>query len=96
MGTKWMLRYLTDLSEHNNREWYHTHKVENKGASTQFQELIQKLILRIGEFDCSILHNRPKDLTFKLVRNTRFSHDKSPYNPASAPIFPLRESSLFR
>ena len=30
----------------------------------------------------SILHNRPKDLTFKLVRDTRFSHDKSPYNAA--------------
>jgi uncharacterized protein (TIGR02453 family) len=27
------------------------------------------------------LHNYPKDLTFKLVRDTRFSHDKSPYNP---------------
>lgn len=24
----------------------------------------------------------PKELTFKMVRDTRFSHDKSPYNPA--------------
>ena len=24
----------------------------------------------------------PKELTFKLVRDTRFSHDKSPYSPA--------------
>ena len=29
-----------------------------------------------------MIHNEPKDLTFKLVRDTRFSHDKSPYNPA--------------
>ena len=36
----------------------------------------------IGNFDSSILYNNPKDLTFKLVRDTRFSHDKSPYNPA--------------
>ena len=28
------------------------------------------------------LQNVPRDLTFKLVRDTRFSHDKSPYNPA--------------
>ena len=82
MDTKWILKYLTDLSEHNNREWYHAHKAENKEANTQFEELIQTLILRIGEFDSSILHNQPKDLTFKLVRDTRFSHDKSPYNPA--------------
>ncbi len=82
MDTKQILKYLTDLSEHNNREWYHAHKAENKAANVQFEELIQTLILRIGEFDSSILHNRPGDLTFKLVRDTRFSHDKSPYNPA--------------
>ena len=39
-------------------------------------------MLEIGKFDSSILHNNPKDLTFKIVRDTRFSHDKSPYNPA--------------
>lgn len=70
------------MSEHNNREWYHAHKAENKVASAQFEELIRVIILRIGEFDSSILHNQPKELTFKLVRDTRFSHDKSPYNPA--------------
>ena len=39
-------------------------------------------MMQIGTFDGSILHNHPKDLTFKMVRDTRFSHDKSPYNPA--------------
>ncbi|MEY8426737.1 DUF2461 domain-containing protein [Lachnospiraceae bacterium 46-15] len=82
MDMKLILKYLTDLSENNNREWYHAHKAENKAANAQFEELIQTLILRIGEFDASILHNQPKELTFKLVRDTRFSHDKSPYNPA--------------
>ena len=43
---------------------------------------MEELILEIGKFDNSILQNNPKDLTFKLVRDTRFSHDKSPYNPA--------------
>ena len=38
--------------------------------------------MEIGRFDSSIVHNDPKDLTFRLVRDTRFSHDKSPYNPA--------------
>ena len=38
--------------------------------------------MEIGKFDSSVLLNNPKDLTFKIVRDTRFSHDKSPYNPA--------------
>lgn len=82
MNTQLILQYLTDLSENNNREWYHAHKPENKAANAEFEALVGELIARIGEFDSSVLHNEPKSLTFKLVRDTRFSHDKSPYNPA--------------
>lgn len=82
MNTQLIMNYLSDLSENNNREWYHEHKSENKAANTEFEALVGALILRIGEFDSSVLHNEPKNLTFKLVRDTRFSHDKSPYNPA--------------
>ncbi|MCI8949755.1 MAG: DUF2461 domain-containing protein [Lachnospiraceae bacterium] len=82
MDTKKILNYLGNLSENNNREWYHAHKQEYKEANEEFESLIQELIVRIGAFDISVLHNIPKDLTFKLVRDTRFSRDKSPYNPA--------------
>lgn len=81
MDMQLILKYLSDLSENNNREWYHEHKAESKAANAEFEALIQALIFRIGEFDSSILHNDPKTLTFKLVRDTRFGHDKSPYNP---------------
>lgn len=76
-----MLSYLSDLENNNNRDWYHEHKKENKEVFADFENLIQQLILEIGKQDASILHNNPKDLTFKMVRDTRFSNDKSPYKP---------------
>jgi uncharacterized protein (TIGR02453 family) len=82
MNTQMILDYLADLSANNNREWYHAHKSEHQAANVQFEELVQALIFRIGEFDSSVLGHTPKELTFKMVRDTRFSHDKSPYNPA--------------
>ena len=82
MNTQMILDYLTELSANNNREWYHAHKAEYHAANGQFEELLQALILQIGEFDGSILGRAPRELTFKLARDTRFSHDKSPYNPA--------------
>ena len=82
MDNKKMLEYLAELSANNTREWYHAHKKENKYATEQFEQLVPELIYSIGDFDQSVLHNVPKELTFKLVRDTRFSHDKSPYNPA--------------
>ena len=82
MNKQLILKYLAELRDNNNREWYHLHKEEYKEANKQFEALLQELIFEIGKTDSSILHNIPKDLTFKLVRDTRFSHDKSPYNPS--------------
>lgn len=82
MNTRIILDYLKNLSENNNREWYHAHKAEYKEANARFEVLVQELILQIGKFDSSILPREAKELTFKLVRDTRFSNDKSPYNPA--------------
>ncbi|MCI8529959.1 MAG: DUF2461 domain-containing protein [Lachnospiraceae bacterium] len=82
MNTHLIINYLSELSKNNSREWYHAHKEDYLLANAQFEELLQEMILKIGSFDKSILHNIPKDITFKLVRDTRFSHDKSPYLPA--------------
>lgn len=77
-----ILNYLADLGANNNREWYHAHRAEYRQANAQFEALVQDLIFRIGEFDGGVLGYAPKDLTFRLARDTRFSRDKSPYNPA--------------
>ena len=82
MNPSFIMEYLSELSQNNNREWYHANKNDYKKANAEFESLLQALMLEIGKFDGSILHNDPKDLTFKIVRDTRFSHDKSPYNPA--------------
>ena len=82
MDLSLILNYLNELSENNNREWYHAHKTDYREANAAFESFIQELIFKIGAFDGSVLQNDPKNLTFKLVRDTRFSHDKSPYNPA--------------
>jgi len=82
MNIKIIMDYLSELSMNNNREWYHANKEDYKKANAEFEEVLQALMMEIGKFDSSILHNNPKDLTFKIVRDTRFSHDKSPYNPS--------------
>ena len=82
MDTKTIIDYLSELSRNNNREWYHANKEAYKKANAAFENMLQDLMFEIGKFDSSILQNNPKDLTFKIVRDTRFSNDKSPYNPA--------------
>jgi len=78
---KVIFAYLADLEQNNNREWYHADKERLRQATVEFERFIGDLIAAIAKFDGSVIHNAPKDLTFKMVRDTRYSHDKSPYNP---------------
>lgn len=81
MDTNIILEYLKELNENNNREWYHSHKAEYQAANEEFLSMIHMLMLEIGKTEPDVLRFEPKELTFKLVRDTRFSKDKSPYNP---------------
>jgi uncharacterized protein (TIGR02453 family) len=69
------------LERNNEREWYLANKNSYQEANAEFESLIGALIESIGNFDDSVIHNIPQKLTFKLMRDTRFSKDKSPYNP---------------
>lgn len=82
MNLETVWSYLEQLEANNQREWYHAHKAEYGAANAEFEELVRRLLLEVREFDASIPLAEPRELTFKLMRDTRFSHDKSPYNPA--------------
>jgi uncharacterized protein (DUF2461 family) len=49
-----ILSYLADLEANNNREWYHENKSELQKANAEFEELVEKLMLSIGQFDKGI------------------------------------------
>lgn len=77
-----ILTYLGELEKNNSREWFHEHKSEYQEAVEEFEGIIERLMIELGKDDSRILEFQPKELTFKIMRDTRFSKDKSPYNPA--------------
>ena len=82
MNGESILAYLSQLSLHNDREWFHANKSAYREAREAFEELVRVLTLELHARDASIPLADPRTLTFKLMRDTRFSQDKSPYNPA--------------
>ena len=76
------LAYLAELEDHNDRAWFAETKAERAGALAAFDVLVADVQQRVGAFDPAVLGHDPKKLTFKLTRDTRFSNDKSPYNPS--------------
>ena len=77
-----MLSFLRELEEHNDRDWFHAHEEEYRRATVAFEQLVGELNLALHRGDPEIPLAAPKTLTFKLMRDTRFSRDKSPYNPS--------------
>jgi len=79
MISKTIIDFLTLLKENNNREWFAENRKLYDIAKTEFENTVKKLIPRIAEFDKSIGLQEPKDCIFRIYRDTRFSHDKTPY-----------------
>lgn len=74
-----ILSFLEDIRNNNNRDWFNAHKEEYSAVRDDFEEGVNKAILRISEFDPTIKHLTAKDATYRFYRDTRFSSDKSPY-----------------
>jgi uncharacterized protein (TIGR02453 family) len=80
MDTKIIINFLQNLSDNNSIEWMKTNKKYYEQAKRECEDLIQKITNGINTFDNSIKNLAPKDLMFRLNKDTRFSNDKSPYN----------------
>lgn len=73
------IEFLNELKKNNNKDWFHANKAEYQKAKKNFEEFVSKIILEFGKIDESILSLTPKDCTFRINRDIRFSADKSPY-----------------
>jgi uncharacterized protein (TIGR02453 family) len=95
MKTNIIIDFLNDLSVNNSLDWMKNNKKYYEQAKTECETLILRLIDKISLFDGSIADVLPKDLMFRLNRDTRFSSDKSPYNPSfRAHISPLGRTPI--
>ncbi len=80
--SEYILDYLSKLEDNNTKKWYQDNLSYFQDAMNEYEQIVCSLISEIGKEDPSILHNEPKNMIFDLVRDVRFSADKSPYSPA--------------
>jgi len=73
------LRFLQDLSLNNNKQWFDANKDRYLAAKATVDALAVELIDGIRSFDKSIGPMSPKDCTYRIYRDLRFSKDKTPY-----------------
>jgi uncharacterized protein (TIGR02453 family) len=74
-----LTQFLSELSENNNRAWFVMNKPRYDILRAEFLELVTGLIAGIAKFDPAVAGCNPKKALFRINRDMRFSHDKSPY-----------------
>ena len=79
MHVRDLMQFLAELSENNNRAWFVMNKPRYDILREEFLELVTELIVDISRFDPMIAGCNPKKALFRINRDMRFSHDKSPY-----------------
>lgn len=79
MHVRDLLRFLKELSEDNSRAWFAMNKPRYDILRAEFLELVSELIAEIAKLDPEIAECNPRKALFRINRDMRFSHDKSPY-----------------
>jgi uncharacterized protein (TIGR02453 family) len=74
-----ILSFLTQLEKNNNREWFDKNKKMYLEAKDSFDSFVQLLIQTAKSIDPGIGFLEPKNCTFRIYRDVRFSKEKSPF-----------------
>jgi uncharacterized protein (TIGR02453 family) len=79
MNLEFNLKFLQDLSKHNDRDWFEKNKPRYLQAKQNFEDVVAEILTGIIKFDEHLAGLNPKKLPFRIYRDVRFSKDKKPY-----------------
>ena len=74
-----ILTFLSSLGKNNNREWFEKNKKIYLSAKKSFDDFVLILIQTARTIDPEIGYLDPKNCTFRIYRDIRFSKEKTPY-----------------
>lgn len=79
MDFEMLFDFLVRLEMNNDRNWFNEHKEEYQQLRSDFEAFVNTLIVPLAQLDPSIGSVTANECVFRIYRDTRFSHDKTPY-----------------
>jgi uncharacterized protein (TIGR02453 family) len=73
------LDFIQELTANNNRDWFHGQQKRYELVKADYKQLVTRLLVEMQQHDPSLASLTPKECTFRIARDIRFSKDKSPY-----------------
>jgi uncharacterized protein (TIGR02453 family) len=79
MISKESVQFLVDLSANNNKPWFDLNRKRYEVMKADYIGLAEKILTGMRPHEPGLEFVTPKDCTFRINRDIRFSKDKSPY-----------------
>lgn len=79
MLTQHTLQFLENISQNNNREWFHSNKKNYEKVKVEFETFCQEILDNLTIFQEDLANTTAKSCILRINRDIRFSLDKSPY-----------------
>ena len=73
------LEFLSDLKNHNEREWFIKNRKRYDDAKSNFESFVQAVIDQMSVYDPILKGLEAKSCTYRINRDIRFSNDKTIY-----------------
>jgi len=73
------LIFLKNLKKNNNKTWFDQNKEKYMAAKNEFEAFVSALLQKMVLFDSDLKELEPRNCTFRINRDIRFSKDKTPY-----------------
>ncbi len=74
-----VMKFLAELEQHNERPWFQANRDRYDAVRKPWEEDIARLIDAVAAFDDNVRGQDVKSAVYRIYRDVRFSHDKSPY-----------------
>lgn len=74
-----IMAFLRQLAMNNDRTWFKAHKHTYDALRGAWEQDMERLIALVATFDPQARGLAIKDCVYRIYRDIRFSHDKSPY-----------------
>ena len=73
-----VLDFLSELAQHNQRDWFKQHQDDYQAAHQRFEIFVEELILAYRSVE-DLGPLTARDCVMRIYRDVRFTRDKSPY-----------------
>jgi uncharacterized protein (TIGR02453 family) len=74
-----VLRFLEALQQNNNKAWFDENRSFYEESRQEFVHFVKDLIPRLAEIEPFVGQLEPKNCTYRIYRDVRFSKNKTPY-----------------